>query len=170
MLLLLVFFAGCAAPTVQPAENAPTRTPERATVPPATDQPVLPDEDGSQPSDLELPPDAVIFYQRSGGFAGVMEAWTIFSDGRVTSNDGKEWQVPREQIERLLTTIDELGFFHLESSYLPKNVCCDLFFYELTVSYNQRLYRVDTVDGAAGTPDELWQILEEVTSLLDSGK
>ena len=110
--------------------------------------------------------DAVITYQRSGGFAGVHEQWTIYPDGRITASDGREWQVAPERVEQLLADIEALGFFEMSGRYMPLNTCCDRFTYEITVRSGDKVHTATTIDAAPNTPAELWRVIDEISRLV----
>lgn len=109
---------------------------------------------------------AVITYQRSGGFAGVMEEYTIQSDGAVTTKDGQTFQVEPAQVEQLVQEIEDLGFFNLTGDYLPDDTCCDRFEYTLTMTKDDQSNTVMTVDAAEEAPAELFQIIDKVNAFI----
>lgn len=40
---------------------------------------------------------AAISFHQSGGFAGIVEEWNLYSDGRIASGEGEElWVSPKE--------------------------------------------------------------------------
>jgi hypothetical protein len=111
---------------------------------------------------------AVLIYKRSGGFAGLEEGYTIYGDGRVTSNTGPELQAEGQAVERLLDEVKELGFFEMDGDYMPEDPCCDRFTYELSVFDGQDYFTVSTADAAPGVPDELWLVLDRVQKFIDN--
>jgi hypothetical protein len=113
-----------------------------------------------------MPPDAVIVYQRSGGLAGRTEGWSIYTNGLVMSSDGKSGQVSPEEVADLLRQADAAGFFSWRDSYLPKNTCCDRFTYKLTVRMAGQTKTVTTIDAASEEPAELGTILDQVSRLV----
>jgi hypothetical protein len=154
-------------PTTDSARTTSDSTqPTEATPLPSTAEtpiPVASEETGEGRATIG---DAVIIYQRSGGFAGVHEQWTIYPDGRITANDGREWQVAAERVEQLLADIEALGFFEMTGRYMPLNTCCDRFIYEITVRSGDRVNTVKTIDAAPDTPAELWRVIDEVSRLV----
>jgi len=110
--------------------------------------------------------EAVIIYQRSGGFAGIHEQWTVYPDGRIVAGDGREWRVTPQQVEQLLAEIEALGFFEMKGRYMPLNTCCDRFIYEITVHRGNSVKTVRTIDAAPDTPPELWRIIDEISRLV----
>jgi hypothetical protein len=118
------------------------------------------------PAARPMPADAVINYRRSGGFAGVSDEWTVFVDGQVKSAAGQAWQVSAQEISDLVQAAEEAGFFSMQSSYIPKNACCDRFMYHLTIRLGNQVHTVETIDAAPGMPAELGPLLREVDDAL----
>ncbi len=110
--------------------------------------------------------DAAIIYKRSGGFAGVHEQWTVYPDGRIVAGDGRQWRVTPEQVEQLLAEIEALGFFEMSGRYMPLNMCCDRFAYEITVRRGDTVKTITTIDAAPDTPPELWRVIDEINRLV----
>jgi hypothetical protein len=155
-------------PEVTPVPPTPTtdtsRAASEATPMPPRAEPSTPAE--SEDTDKGSIGDAVIVYQRSGGFAGVHEQWTVYPDGRITASDGREWQVAPERVEQLLADIEALGFFEMSGRYMPLNTCCDRFTYEITVRSGDRVHTATTIDAAPNTPAELWRVIDEISHLV----
>jgi hypothetical protein len=117
-------------------------------------------------TDVTVPENAVIVYSKEGGFAGLMETWTIYADGQILGNEGQSLQAPPQVVDGLVSLAENVGFFDLKNSYLPENTCCDFFIYTLTVRNCEQVHSVVTMDDAPGTPEELWQILNDIQALL----
>ncbi len=158
-----------------PAQEQGTPVEESST--PVHTQPPLPPTSGTQdkPEPAELPEGAVLVFQRSGGFAGVNEVWTLYADGRLTKSDHdqpeaeiQEWQVEPEEVMALLEKIDSLGFFSMQASVKPGEVCCDRFAYSLAASYHGTSRELSAVEGTAGIPEAYWQVISEVNTFLQS--
>jgi hypothetical protein len=109
----------------------------------------------------------VIEYHRSGGFAGIMESWTFYADGRVTSDDGTVYNLTAEKVSILVNEIEALGFFEMSDSSGLFSDCRDCFTYELTVKSGTRIKSVRAVDGATDTVEGFWEIVERINALLD---
>ena len=61
-------------------------------------------------------------YERSGGFAGTMQTYEIYADGRTVIRDGDteiETRVSPNDVQTALTRIEELGFFDLAAPLGP---------------------------------------------------
>jgi hypothetical protein len=113
-----------------------------------------------------LSQEAAIVYQRSGGIAGKAESWTIYPDGRVVAYDGRKWQVSPQRVDQVLSDLNSLDFFALQSRYMPKQTCCDRFTYELTVRYGDQVHQVTTMDGSSTAPPELWRAIQAINDLI----
>ena len=127
----------------------------------------------SVPSDTTIPesaaPDSsepLIVYERSGGYAGLTDHWEIYANGRITNSNGQEWQADPADVAQLLTEIAAAEFFTLEASYIPKNACCDLFTYSITVTDGTQTFTTTTVEQAASAPDNLWTTLDLVQAFI----
>lgn len=86
--------------------------------------------------------------ERTGGFAGVDETYTVLSSTvhRYTTD--------------LMTTVNSREFRTLAPSYLPANLGADRYFYTVSVTYTNGYSKaVTTVDGAAA-PAVLWQVID----------
>ncbi|MCI0394380.1 MAG: hypothetical protein L0332_15435 [Chloroflexi bacterium] len=184
VLLLAALLVACASPETEPAaqptvapltETAePTATPEPTstrpdtatpdlvspTAPPVTDTPVsteptAPPEEVTPDVTGLLPEGAVIFFSQEGGFAGIMESWTIYADGRVVKSTGDTWQVTPQAVSDLQMTIERTGFFDLPATTRPANICCDFFTYSLAVTYNGQTNVVVMSDGDPNMPQAM---------------
>lgn len=172
---LMLFLAACqsspAEEPLSPTQNEPYPSPEEVDglatpVGKKTDsREAYPGPDSKKEA---LPEGATIVFRRSGGFAGVDEEWTIYSDGRITSTDGGAWRVTPDQVEPLAEQIDKSGFFELDGKYLPLDTCCDRFTYQVSVNMGDKANSVTTIDAAPGVPPELWEIIGELNTLLTS--
>lgn len=112
--------------------------------------------------------DTVIVYGRSGGFAGLQQEWTIYPDGRIDFPDGSQKQVDPAQIQTLFDTIRTANFQSLNDSYLPKDTCCDLFTYTVTVQTDSEKQTITTMDGASNVPVELTAVLQTINQLIQT--
>ena len=109
---------------------------------------------------------AVIIYERSGGFAGISEMWTIFPDGRVVSADGEEFTVPADEVAALLAAIEALGFFDMNNPSGLPSTCADCFVHQITVNSGERMNSI-TIQGRISDPeDPRAKILEEINNFL----
>ena len=168
LLFVSSILAGCASQTATQDEVLPSKTKTATTSPTETPLPSpVPDSTSTTSPPIEVQEEIVIVYKRSGGFAGLDEQYTVYLDGRITTNDGREWRVEAHEVDLLLKQIEKSGFFEMVADYLPADPCCDLFFYELSVHIGDQTNSVLTVDGAPRAPDQLWELLGFVQHFLD---
>jgi hypothetical protein len=86
--------------------------------------------------------------ERTGGFAGVHESYTV-STGTVNA-----------YTTDLMTMVNGREFRTLAPSYLPADTGADRFFYTISVSYtNGYTKTVTTIDGATA-PAVLWRVVD----------
>ena len=109
--------------------------------------------------------------RRSGGFAGVLQEWQVFSDGRVLIREGQQQeaslQVPAQAVAELLTWLDGSGFFSAQiPTPNPDETCCDRFLYELTASYNGQTNSVVVLDTPENLPGDLPEAFRRLEALL----
>jgi hypothetical protein len=109
---------------------------------------------------------AVIVYQKSGGFTGITEEWTIFPDGRIVSSDGVEYVLGEEKVTTLLYEIDNLGFFEISGPGQLLSDCRDCFTYRITVSSGGRTKSINYVDDQADPTDPIWETINLIESLV----
>jgi len=81
---------------------------------------------------------ALIVFRRSGGLMGVSESWVIYEDSQVAyqeeiKGESAAGEIEAQELAGLLALIEETGFFSFSDSYMPQNICCDRFSYEITV-------------------------------------
>lgn len=148
--------------TASPTEAAAERDDPTATVTGETSQ---------MPESGEI----VVIFQRSGGFVGDATTWRLYTDGtiEVNRNGGNDetfeqvTTVDSGDVQALLDSLQERGFFRLEGNYMPKDPCCDRFLYELTVLQDGQRRHVETVGGTEGIPQEVWDSIELVQDFFD---
>jgi len=157
LLWLFLFLMGCAPP---PSEVLSQGSPTPVATKPIPLPVKTPLSEGSP----------VIIFRRSGGLSGVSESWIIYEDGRVIyqeemKGESAAGEVEAQELAGLLALIEEVGFFSFSDSYLPQDICCDRFSYEITVFKDGQSKRVTTMDGAEA-PEGLWTIMGELNRLL----
>lgn len=110
-------------------------------------------------------------YERSGGFAGVMERTEIYRDGRVVaSEDGqvREWQVPGARVEALRALIDAVDWAGLAGSP-PSSLGgqgADRFAYSLTVVREGKPLQVSWTEGQSGLPGGLVEVAAAIQAMI----
>ncbi len=90
-----------------------------------------------------------IYFERSGGFAGMLVQATI---------DTRE--LPPEEADSLSQMVEDAGFFDL-STPLRSPGGADQFIYQVTIEEGSRSHTIETGDGAA--PASLRLLLRELT-------
>lgn len=190
VLLTILLVAACSPaqgslPEIEPTatgvlESVATETPKTAveiteTVEPTetavAEQPQVDETDGGPDNDEqtkpgELPANAALIFQRSGGFAGLDQQWIIYTDGRIDLPDGAQKQVDAGQVQTLLDTIQAANFFEMNESYVPLDNCCDRFTYSITVQMDGQSKTVTTIDDAPKQPEQLTTVMNAINLLL----
>ena len=101
----MLLLPACAAPS---ATREPTFT-------------VLTDEN---PSSTEQDNTQILFrFERSGGFAGINERWTLFEDGNFISAAGEALAFAPEEIINLIDFISSLDFNKPQTPHSPFHSC-----------------------------------------------
>jgi len=112
----------------------------------------------------------LVVYQRSGGFAGLRDQLTIYSNGycELQRKDlEREFTLQPGQLAHLKELMEGADFLGLKDKYLPNNTGAD--FFEYVVSYQAgegKMHTVRTMTGAI--PDALQPILKELDQLISS--
>jgi galactofuranose transport system permease protein len=102
---------------------------------------------------------AVIAYERNGGLNCVDELYAIYPDGRITGDNGTQQikkQVATAEVDKLLSEINDLGWFTdnmYSSSHIPCGAC---FTYFTSVLYKGQEKTVEAVDGGTDAPPNYW--------------
>lgn len=162
--VMLGLLAGCTAAATAPSDE-PDSVSNDNNSPALKAAPTQ--ESGSQASSgfAEQP---VLVYERSGGLKGTgpnVTEWQLFADGRITSSDGRSWQVEPETIQKFIDDITSGDFQKLESSYIPKDTCCDRVNHVLTLRIDNKNKTVTTLD-EADMPQFLVDTLQKVNTFL----
>ncbi|HRQ41390.1 MAG TPA: hypothetical protein PLD25_26015 [Chloroflexota bacterium] len=166
-LFLIVSLAACTPPAA-PAGDEPvyqTAEPTDAAAKEDTTATAAPAAEGKAETMLE---GAVMVYERAGGLKSIGPtewSWSFYADGRIVGSDGREWQVPPEEIEKLVNDVMTLGFAEFETSYIPEDTCCDRVTHTLTVRDGDQVYTTTVLDGA-DAPEELFQAAGLVNTYL----
>ncbi len=139
-----------------------TTSAAQAVISSSDDQSTTKQSDEGAQADSAMAAEVILTYERSGGYAGRTETWTIFSDGNVLNSKGKMQLGNAKAITNILNQAENAEFFNLEKVYMPKNTCCDRFTHVLTIHTKGETHQVTTLDDAPNTPDSLWELLESV--------
>ena len=112
----------------------------------------------------------LVIYQRSGGFAGLRDQLTIYSNGRCElqrKGVEREFTIEPSQLAHLEELMEEANFLDLKEEHLPTNIGAD--FFEYVISYQAeegKMHSVRTMNGAV--PDALQPILNELNQIISS--
>ena len=109
---------------------------------------------------------ATIIYERSGGFEGVTERWSIYVDGRVVSGDGHEYRTEPEMVEALLSAIEQSGFIEWQAARGLPGACRDCFVHSITLAAEGRLKTISATDGSSDVPEEFWELVDSIRRFL----
>ena len=145
---LAVFLTACGSVmfSQDAMQLSPTKT--AVSIPTTEPQGVLPifpaEEIGDESIDLNEP---AIVYGKSGGFAGLVQEWNIYADGRIENANGDlVGQAEPAEVTAVVMLADEGGFYELDDDYLEGDECCDLITYTLTVTDSEQAKTVSTRD------------------------
>ena len=112
---------------------------------------------------------AVIVYERNGGANCIDELYGIYPDGRIVGDNGVqkiEKQVTPADVDKLLSFINNLGWFTdnmYSTSHLPCRVC---YHYFTSVAYKGQEKTVEAVDGGTDAPAEYWLMTGQFSTIL----
>ena len=112
--------------------------------------------------------DTIIIYGRSGGFAGLQQEWTIHANGQIVLPDGSQKEIDVAQAQVLFDTVKTANFQSLNEAYMPKDICCDLFTYTVTVQTGNETQTITTMDEAPNVPAELTAVLQTINELIQT--
>lgn len=100
----------------------------------------------------------------SGGLEGREETWMIEPDGTVFGPDGYTGALDAAGRATFEAAITGSGFFELDEEYLPDDLCCDRFLYEVTITRGGVTKTVTTLD-AADAPEALFTLIQTFLEL-----
>lgn len=122
------------------------------------------------PSPLSSPQIASAFsliFQRSGGFVGADDTWTIDPQGKVTrQGSSTSTQLTTAQLAELDAAIRAANFMNLEKSYLLQDTCCDRYEYTIVVTTNGQSKTVRTIDASPAAPPALTALVNALNRLV----
>jgi hypothetical protein len=117
---------------------------------------------------MQLAAEPMIVFQRSGGFAGKTEQWSIYASGKISKLNGAEITVDPAQVTALLDAIQASGFYQMKTGPSmggPSN-CKDCFTYQLTVNTGEKPQTIAVQDGAKDVPEAFWSIIQQINILI----
>ena len=112
---------------------------------------------------------AIITYERNGGEKCIDELYGIYPDGRIIADNGTqktEKQMTPADVDKLLSDINNLGWFTdnmYSTSHTPCGAC---FTYFTSVSYNGQEKTVKAVDGGTDAPPNYWQMTSMLSRIV----
>ncbi|HYD40272.1 MAG TPA: galactofuranose ABC transporter, permease protein YjfF [Anaeromyxobacter sp.] len=115
----------------------------------------------------------VIVFERNGGPRCVGEVFTVFADGRVVADDGKEVREERStpaEVAQVLAEIDGLGWFSDELYDTWHTRCRECYGYAVTVASQGRVKQVKGVDGGTDAPARYWDAVKAIHGLVRKEK
>jgi hypothetical protein len=113
--------------------------------------------------------EVVVVFQRSGGFAGVNQQWTIYANGNIVTDSGETLSVNPDQVTALLIAADAAGFFDMKvsSSLGSAGNCKDCFTYTLTITNHGQTNTLSAQDGSKNLPDAFWSIIQLINTIIN---
>ena len=109
---------------------------------------------------------ASIVYERTGGFAGITERWTIYPDGRVITGEGIEYAAEPEKAEALLSEIEQSGFFEWQQARGLLGACRDCYVHSITLVAEGRPKTISAADGSNDAPAKFWELVDSIRRFL----
>jgi hypothetical protein len=112
---------------------------------------------------------AVITYERNGGLHCIDEVYAFFTDGRIIADNGTEIieaSTTPEKVDKLLTNINNMGWF-TDNMYSTYHKPCDqCFHYNTTVVFAGQTKAIEAVDGGTDAPAKYWQMSGQITLIV----
>lgn len=120
--------------------------------------------------------DAVLFYERSGGIAGEIVTIRVYGDGTVERRTGADvesaaveaFAVEPAAVDQLMADLEAAGYFGLERTYLPKDLCCDRFLYLISAQSDGDVQTVEALGSTDDTPQAVWDSIEVIESFIEA--
>jgi hypothetical protein len=105
-----------------------------------------------------------ICFERTGGFAGVSERFSIYADGRVVNEKGREQKIPPETVERFRHRFEALR--SPKGNQPRRSQCRDCYQYRITVSVDSGVETFVLEDPLQDRVDALSKVSKELCDLL----
>lgn len=159
-LFSLSFLAACAPAAAPGGKAGPTSASDGQLTP--TDTP----EKRVSPT-ADIPFDgAVVVLRQTGGFAGRVQEWQIFADGRLLVNGKESIRLEPVQVENLLKEIQASGFYDLDKDSYISGACNDCYLFTLTVQ-DGRIVRQVAVEETSADQTGMKRIIQAVQKLVN---
>lgn len=120
-------------------------------------------EDADRRESLAI--EAVIIYEREGGFAGISQEWVIHLDGSIDGPGEQQLTVPPEEVEDLVETTLDAEIESLASEMATPDACCDQFTYTLTFIAGNEEWTLVMTD-TSEPPDEVSELFTLTEELI----
>ena len=170
ILLFSLFFLESCAPAAAPGEKTGPTSVSGGKVPPTDSPDALGTSTGTPtrtPAAQNTPyTEAVVVLRRTGGFAGRVQEWQIFADGRLLVNGKESMRLEPAQVADLLDKIQGSGFFALEKDSYSSGTCNDCYLFTLTVQ-DGRTARQVAVEETSAEQAGISGIIQAVQELAD---
>lgn len=112
---------------------------------------------------------AVLVYERNGGVNCIDELYAIYPNGRIIGDNGTqkvEKQVTAADVDKLLSAINNMGWFTDDMYTTHHKPCGACFTYFTTLTYKGQTKTVEAVDGGTDAPSNYWQMSALVTVIV----
>lgn len=110
----------------------------------------------------------LVEYRRAGGIAGFNDHLIVRPTGEVTLEKKggvrEVFTVDDAVVAKLQQTVEEIGFFDLESEYRPARIIPDALTYRITCQADGRRHTVETTDGAI--PERLAPVIDRLNQII----
>jgi ribose/xylose/arabinose/galactoside ABC-type transport system permease subunit len=112
---------------------------------------------------------AVIVYEHNGGSNCIDELYAIYPDGKITGEEGAnklEKQATPADVEKLLSGINDLGWFTDTLYSTEHQPCYTCYTFFLTVSDQGQVKTVKAVNGGTDTPPAYWKVIALIDEVI----
>lgn len=108
---------------------------------------------------------------RSGGIAGGFVTVVVQPDGTILRSDGPDQEpaatgetMSAAELEALQASVGSQAFAELDSTYVPADLCCDQFHYEVTAEVDGEVIESATADGV-DAPEALDEVVQQLNAV-----
>jgi hypothetical protein len=109
-----------------------------------------------------------LVYTRSGGFAGVNEKWSLYTDGRIVPEKGEARQATPQAAQALLDQFLKADLSKLSTNNQKPDVCADCFTVELTLNSGGKRFSLSVVPESAEADPTATALANAVQQYIDS--
>ena len=108
---------------------------------------------------------------RSGGIAGGFVMIVVQPNGTILRSDGPDQEpaatgetMSAAELEALQASVGSQAFAELDSTYVPADLCCDQFHYEVTAEVDGEVIESATADGV-DAPEALDEVVQQLNAV-----